>query len=70
MEQRGKQTVYIPLIEKSEYDKNVINSMLREKLKIPSLEKLIAAFCGKADLSDTQKKRLNQLINDFREEGD
>ena len=68
VQQKGKQTLYTPLISKLEYDKMAINMRLKDKFGSSRLENLIAALCGKKSLTEQQVDKLYQLIEELKEE--
>ncbi|WP_330364058.1 BlaI/MecI/CopY family transcriptional regulator [Enterocloster clostridioformis] len=68
VQQKGKQTLYTPLISKLEYDKMAINMRLKDKFGSSRLENLIATLCGKKSLTKQQVDKLYQLIEELKEE--
>lgn len=70
MEQRGRQTLYVPLISKQEYDKAVIEMQMKKKFGNSKLENFIAALCGKEKLSSKQVEKLYDLIEELKEDVD
>lgn len=69
-EQRGKQVVYFPTGTRLEYDRDEISDEMEKKLGIGSIGALMAAFCGKDKLSEKEKKKLDQLIEELQENDD
>lgn len=68
MRQQGKQTVYVPLISKRDYDRMAIEMRMKKKFGSGGLENLIAALCGKEKLSERQVERLYTLIDELKED--
>lgn len=69
-EQRGKQVVYYPTGTRLEYDRKEISEEMDKKLGISSITALMAAFCGKDRLSESEKKKLDQLIEELQKNYD
>lgn len=68
MQQKGKQTLYVPMIQKQDYDRMVIEMKVKKKLGGVGFENLIATLCGKKKLSDKQVDRLYNLIEELKED--
>ncbi len=69
-QQKGKQTLYLPLIPKRDYDIMLIEKKMRKSFGSNGLENLIATLCGKEKLSDKQVDKLYNLIEELKEEDD
>lgn len=63
--QHGKQVLYFPVISKIEYEQKLLEAKLEAHLGIETIEKLIAAFCGKKDLSKEQADKLKGFIKEL-----
>ena len=70
MQQKGKQTLYIPLISKREYDKAIVEKQMKKKFGNSKLENLIATLCGKEKLTSKQVDKLYDLIEELKEDND
>lgn len=70
MQQKGKQTLYVPLISKREYDRAVIEIQMKKKFGNSKLENFIATLCGKDKLSSKQVDKLYDLIEELKEDDD
>ena len=65
--QKGRHYYYRPLITKLEYEQGKINKSIR-KLFGTSLEGVIASFCGKKKLDQTQIDRIREFLDELENE--
>lgn len=68
MEQRGKQTIYMALIDKKEYDKGMMDEKVRKKTGMASVGALVASLCGKEELTPEQAKELYDFIERIKDD--
>lgn len=68
MIQKGKQTLYVALVSKQYYDKAIMEQKIKKNLGVDTIDALIATLCGKKSLSQKQTDKLNQLIEELRED--
>lgn len=70
-EQKGKQVCYYPVGTRLEYDRRDVSEKLDRKMGMPSLNMLVAAFCGRDELNEDEKRKLDTLIQELeRQNGD
>lgn len=62
---KGKQVYYYPTGTRLEYDRQAVSEKLRQKMGMPSINVLIAAFCGRDELDEEEIKRLKALIEEL-----
>ena len=48
-----------------EYDRQAVSEKLERKMGMPSINMLMAAFCGRDELNDDEKKKLDTLIQEL-----
>ena len=53
---------------KKEYDWAVMEQLLKTKLKVNSLDALIAMLCGKEKLTDNQRDKLYRFMEELKED--
>ena len=63
--QKGKQVCYYPVGTRLEYDRQAVSEKLERKMGMPSINMLMAAFCGRDELNDDEKKKLDTLIQEL-----
>lgn len=64
--QKGRQVEYYPEVTQLEYKQYMINNEIRKKMGINSINALFAAFCGKQQLTDEERDKLNLLITEIQ----
>ncbi len=60
--------VFVVLWNKKEYDRAVMEQLLKTKLKVNSLDALIAMLCGKEKLTDNQRDKLYRFMEELKED--
>lgn len=68
MRQIGKQTFYVAVVSKQYYDKIIMEQKIKKNLGVDSIETLLATLCGRRKLSQKQADKLNQLIEELKED--
>ncbi len=68
MVQRGLHHFYFPIISRKEYDQAVIKQKLKKCLGFSSFFSLVASFCGKENLTEEQKEKVNQLLEEIEKD--
>lgn len=66
-QQEGLHYIYKPLVKKEEYQRALIQQRLEETFGDSSFERLVAAFCGKRELTSEQQEKLHALLKELRE---
>lgn len=66
--QQGRHHIYYPLFTRQEYEQAVTKQQLEKSFGSPSFSSLVASFCGKSSLSEKQIERVNQLLEDIKNE--
>lgn len=64
--QKGRQVEYYPEVSRLEYEQFMINRELNQKMGLHSIGALFAAFCGKEQLTEDEKAKLENLINELQ----
>ena len=67
--QEGKHYIYFPVTTKEDYEKALIKQTVMQKMGGTSFESLVAAFCGKSELSDREEEELLHFL-DMIEKGE
>ncbi len=55
-------------ISRKEYDQAVIKQKLKKGLGFSSFFSLVASFCGKENLTEEQKEKVNQLLEEIEKD--
>lgn len=63
--QKGKQVYYYPTATKQQYEKAMFEEKMKKQMGYGSLSELVAAFCGKQELTKEQSKELEKLIDNL-----
>lgn len=66
--QEGLHHIYTPLVTRLEYEQALICQELEKTFGNSSFERLVAAFCGKEELTEGQKKKVRELLDEIEEE--
>ncbi len=64
-EQQGLHHFYTPEVTRLEYERAVVRQQLKQVFGEGSLERLVAAFCGKKDLNKQEAERVKELIDEL-----
>lgn len=70
IEKDGLHYVYIYTVSRTEYERAVICQQLKEMQREPSLFRAVAAFCGKENLTEQQRKKVQELLDDIKKESE
>ena len=68
MVRSGRHHIYIPRIAKQEYIQLFFLEKLRKEFRITTFEGMIAAFCGRTKLKKEERERVQQLLEELRDE--
>jgi len=68
MVRSGRHHIYIPRITKQEYIQLFFLEKLRKEFRITTFEGMIAAFCGRTKLKKEERERVQQLLEELRDE--
>ena len=66
--QKGRHHWYYPTITKLEYEQALLKQQLKNSMGYDSFGDLIAAFCGKKQLSKTQLDRIENFLEELEHE--
>lgn len=66
-EQRGRHSLYKARISKKEYEQATLQQQLKKTFGINSFQHLIAAFCGRTELTQSEETRIQNLLKDLEE---
>ena len=66
--QEGLHHIYTPLVTRLEYEQALICQELEKSFGSSSFERLVAAFCGKESLTEKQKEKVRELMDEIEEE--
>ena len=66
--QEGLHHIYTPLVTRLEYEQALICQELEKSFGSSSFERLVAAFCGKESLTEKQKEKVRDLMDEIEEE--
>lgn len=67
--QEGRHHIYTAKVSKIEYNQALIKQKINI-VGIDSLENLIAAFCGKNKATEEQKKKIEDFLEDLKNDGE
>lgn len=68
--QEGLHHIYTPLVERVEYEKALVHQQLKELWGNCSFEKLVAAFCGKENLTEKQCEKIQELLEELENDAE
>ena len=68
MFQRGLHHFYYPKVTRKEYEQAVIKQKLKKSFGHSSFSTLVAFFCGKEELTEEQKDKVNQLLEEIEKD--
>lgn len=66
--QKGRHHFYTALVTQSEYEKALIQQQLKQTFGVSSFERLVAAFCGKRELTEKQIKKIQDLLKELEDD--
>lgn len=64
--QEGKHFIYTPKFTELEYERALLLGKMKKNFGIASLENFISAFCGRKELTEKEKERISNLLNDLQ----
>lgn len=67
---RGRQVEYYPKVSKLEYNQALLNDEIEQKMGLSSISALFATFCGRNNLTDSEKIKLYDLIDEIQQKKD
>ena len=68
--QQGRHHIYIALVTREEYDQALLRQQIRSVFGDASIERLLAAFCGKKEISADRMERIRALLEDVEDDVD
>lgn len=66
VERQGKHYCYTPKITQLEYEQMLMNQQVKKTFGVSSFENLVAAFCGRDKLNKEEVQRLQDLLEDLK----
>lgn len=66
--QRGLHHFYSPKVTRKEYEQALVKQKLKKSFGHSSLSTLVASFCGKETLTEKQKDKINQLLEEIEKD--
>lgn len=63
--QQGRHHFYTALVTQADYEQALLRQQLKDSFGNTSFDKLVAAFCGKKALSETQIEKANSLLREL-----
>ena len=66
----GLHYVYIYTVSRTDYEKAIMRQQLKEMQRDPSLFRAVAAFCGKEELPEQQKEKVQELLDDIKKDSE
>lgn len=64
----GKHHLYVPKITKETYISSFFMEKMKKEFSITSFEGMVAAFCGRTKLKPEEKDRVQQLLEELKNE--
>lgn len=68
--QQGRHHIYTALVTREEYDQALLRQQIRSVFGDASIERLLAAFCGKKEISADRMERIRALLEDVEDDVD
>lgn len=65
--QQGLHHIYKAAVSREEYEQAFLQQELNTILRGSSIDRLIAAFCGKSRLTDAQKEKVDALLEELKD---
>lgn len=66
--QQGRHYIYKAKVTKKEYEQAVLKQKIKKAFGISSFETLIAAFCGRGKLTDSEEEKIRKLLEELENE--
>lgn len=66
--QQGRHHFYTALVTQVDYEKALIQQQLKQTFGSDSFERLVAAFCGKRNLTEKQIKKVQELLKELEDD--
>lgn len=63
--QEGLHHIYTALVSRTEYEQVLIRQQFLKTVGDGSLESIVAAFCGKEELTERQKEKVRELLEEM-----
>ncbi len=68
--QEGLHHIYKFLVSRAEYEKALLHQQLMESLGSNSMERMVAAFCGKERLTEKQREKVRELLKELERDAE
>ena len=67
--QKGRHHIYFPQVGKIEYEQALLMQQIMDSFGSVSFAKLVAAFCGRSQLTEKETERVEGLLEDIKSGG-
>ena len=67
--QKGRHHIYFPQVGKIEYEQALLMQQITDSFGSVSFAKLVAAFCGRSQLTEKETERVEGLLEDIKSGG-
>lgn len=68
--QEGLHHIYTALMSQADYEQSVMKQQFGNSMGYHSLERLVATFCGKESLTEKQKKKVRELLEELEKDAE
>lgn len=68
--QKGLHHIYTALVTREQYEQALLKQQLQNVFGDSAFDRLVAAFCGKSSLTEKQKKRVDMLLEELKNDVD
>lgn len=68
--QQGRHHIYTALVTKEEYEQALLRQQIRSVFGDASIERLLAAFCGKKAISEEKMDKIKELLGEVDDDMD
>lgn len=68
--QEGLHHVYTALVAQADYEQSVMKQQLGSSIGYHSLERLVTAFCGRERLTEKQKEKVRELLEELENDAE
>ncbi|MDE7320958.1 MAG: BlaI/MecI/CopY family transcriptional regulator [Lachnospiraceae bacterium] len=68
--QEGLHHIYTALVGRAEYEQALVRQQFLKSMGSSSLEGLVAAFCGKEKLTEKQKEKVQELLEEMERDAE
>lgn len=68
--QEGLHHIYTALVGRAEYEQALVRQQFLKSMGGSTLEGLVAAFCGKEKLTERQKEKVRELLEEMENDAE